>query len=184
MESILVKDMMVPLADYATVNEDATLAEAVIALQEAQEHFDQNRYKHRAILVYNNKNQIVGKVSQLDVLRSLEPKYESLDDLNRLALLHVDVDYIRKMMDEYGLMQKPMDDICRKAATIKVKDIMHIPAKGEHIAEDATLNEASHQLIVGAQQSLLVTRGNNIVGVIRLSDVFQRVSDLMAACAI
>ena len=59
---------MVPLSDYATVSEEATLYEAVIALEKAQATFDQSRYRHRALLVYNNQNQIVGKISQLDIL--------------------------------------------------------------------------------------------------------------------
>ena len=37
MKSILVKEMMVPIADYATVDEDATLYEVVLALEGAQQ---------------------------------------------------------------------------------------------------------------------------------------------------
>jgi len=175
---------MVPLADYATVHQDATLHEAVQALKEAQNKFIQNRYQHRAVLVYDNKDRIVGKLSQLDVLRSLEPKYEGLDELNELALLHVDVDYIRKMMDEYGLWKKPIDDICRKASTLRVKDIMHKPAKGEYVEESESINTAIHQLILGKQQSLLVTREKDIVGILRLADVFKKVCELIDSCEI
>ena len=56
MKTVTVKELMVPLAQYATVSEDATLLEAVIALKKAQEGFDQTRYRHRAIdswLCYN-----------------------------------------------------------------------------------------------------------------------------------
>jgi hypothetical protein len=55
METILVKEMMIPLADYATVSEEANLYEAVVALEEAQRSFDQDKYRHRAILVYDAK---------------------------------------------------------------------------------------------------------------------------------
>ena len=68
MKSMKVKDLMVPLDEYATVSEEATLYEAVLALEEAQEKFDSLPYKHRAILVYNKKKRIVGKISQLDVI--------------------------------------------------------------------------------------------------------------------
>jgi predicted transcriptional regulator len=86
------------------------------------------------------------------------------------------------MITEHGLWKQPIDDICRKAATLKVKDIMHTPTQGEYVAESATLNEAVHQLIMGHHQSLLVTRGDDIVGVLRLTDVFHRISDMMAEC--
>jgi predicted transcriptional regulator len=184
MQSKIVKDMMIPLADYATVHQNATLHEAVQALKEAQDKFNQNLYQHRAVLVYNDKNQIVGKLSQLDLLRSLEPKYKSLEELDKLALLHIDVDYIRNMMEEYGLWQKPINDICRKASTTKVKNIMHKPAKGEFIEESESINTAIHQLVVGQQQSLLVTRGKDIVGILRLTDVFNQVCNLIDACEI
>ena len=50
----------------------------LIALEKAQEKFDQSRYRHRAVLIYDKNDNIIGKVSQLDVLRALEPKYEAM----------------------------------------------------------------------------------------------------------
>ena len=38
MKSYTVKELMVPLSEYATVSEDATLYEAVLSLEEAQEN--------------------------------------------------------------------------------------------------------------------------------------------------
>ena len=85
MVKLKVKYLMVPLSQYATVLEDATLGEAIKALQTAQEEFDQTRDKHRAILVSDKNNRIVGKLSQLDVIRSLEPKYMKFDDRKSLS---------------------------------------------------------------------------------------------------
>jgi CBS domain-containing protein len=185
MESILIKDLMVPLADYATVSEYATLSEAVLALKEAQKNFDQDRYRHRAVLVLDKNGRVVGKVSQIDALKALEPRYRGLEDLESLEGLYgFKEDSFRRMMTEHGLWKQPIDDICRKAATLTVRDIMHTPTKGEYVAESATLNEAVHQLILGHHQSLLVTRGDAIVGVLRLTDVFHRISDMMAECKI
>ena len=77
MDNMLVKDIMVPLMEYAIVSDEANLYEALIALEEAQESFDRNRYKHRAILVLDKNKRVVGKISQSDALRALEPKYET-----------------------------------------------------------------------------------------------------------
>jgi hypothetical protein len=76
-KSFLMKDLMVPLSEYATVTEDATLYEAVLALEAAQENFEDKhtRYCHRAILILDKDGHVIGKLSQLDVLRALEPKY-------------------------------------------------------------------------------------------------------------
>jgi len=184
MESILVKDMMVALEDYATVSEDATLYEAVRALEEAQKKFNQNRYKHRAMLVYDARGKIVGKLSQLDVFRALEPKYQDVGDFKELDGYGINADYIRDLIKELGLLKKPLDDICRKAAAVKVKNIMHTPSEGEYVDEKATLNEAVIQLLVGKHQSLLVTRGREIVGILRLTDVFKKVCDMISSCKI
>lgn len=184
MESILVKDVMVALEDYATVSENATLHEAVKALEEAQKNFDRNKYRHRAVLVYDSRRNIVGKLSQLDVLKSLEPRYEGIGDLKGVSRYGVDADHIRQMIKDYGLWKQPIDDICRKASTLIVKDIMYTPTQGEYVAESVTLNEAVHQLIIGQHQSLLVTDGERIVGVVRLTDVFKKITDLINACMI
>jgi hypothetical protein len=62
MESKTVKEMMIPLAEYATVFEDANLLETVMALDRAQAGFDQTGYRHRAILVLDQNGHIVGKL--------------------------------------------------------------------------------------------------------------------------
>jgi len=186
MNSILVREMMVPLADYATVTEDATLYEAVMALKEAQRTFDQDRYRHRAVLVLDRRQHVVGKVSQFDVLKALEPKYRGLaGDIKELEGLYgLKTDSIRQMIADYGLGKQPLDDVCRKAGAIKVRDIMYTPTEGEYVSDDATLNEAIHQLILGHHQSLLVTHGTEIVGVLRLTDVFHRVTEMIESCAL
>ena len=50
---------------------------------------------------------------------------------------------------------------------------MHKPTEGEYIDVSATMNETIHRLIVGKHHSLLVTKGPDIVGIVRLTDVFE-----------
>ena len=69
---------MVSLDEYATVNEDATLSDAVLALERAQQAFDHTKYRHRAILVLDKTNRPIGKISQIDALKALEPKYKEI----------------------------------------------------------------------------------------------------------
>ena len=59
---------------------------------------------------------------------------------------------------------------------------MTTPTEGEYIDRNATLDEAIHQLVMGSHQSLLVTDGKDIVGILKLTDVFEEVSDAVAAC--
>ncbi|MCU0560897.1 MAG: CBS domain-containing protein [Desulfobacterales bacterium] len=184
MTSILVKEMMVPLEEYATVSEEADLYEAVRALEEAREKYSRHAYRHRAVLVYDAQRRIVGKLSQLDVIRSLEPKYKGIGELKDLTRFGLSDDYLRKMIRDYGLWKSPLDDICKTAANYKVKDIMYTPTEKECIAEEASLQEAIHQLIMGNHQSLLVCRRSDIVGILRLTDVFSKVCGMITACRI
>jgi len=50
---------------------------------------------------------------------------------------------------------------------------MYKPTEGEYINVSATMDETIHQLIIGKHHSLLVTDGSVIVGVVRLTDVFE-----------
>ena len=182
MSEFKVKDAMVALDDYATVSEDATLYEAVLALEEAQHTFSRSEYQHRAILVFNKTGQIVGKVSQLDVVRSLEPNHQKAGELDAVGRFGFSAVFVKSLQEEYGHWQKPFDDICRKSASIKVKDIMHAPTEGEFVDQEAPLDAAIHQLVKGHHQSLLVTRGDQVVGILRLSDVFNEVCKTIKDC--
>jgi CBS domain-containing protein len=175
---------MVPLAEYATVAEDATLSEAVLALERAQAEFDQTRYRHRAILIYDKNNKIVGKLSQLDILKALEPKYHNIANDQHTHRFGFTKEYLKSLHEEYSLWDKPLNKLCQKAADKKVKDIMYSPTEGEFVSEDATMDEAIHQLVVGHHHSLLVTMGDDIVGVLRLTDVFREVCEGIKACDI
>ena len=182
MKSIKVGELMVPLAEYATVSEEATLHEAVSALEEAQRHVGGDREKHRAILVLDKKGRVVGRLDQWTVLWAIEPRYKQMGDLRETSRYGFSPDFLKSMIESYGLWRKPLEGLCRKAAEMKAKDIMHTPAEAEFVGEDASLDTAIHLLVMGRHQSLLVTRGEDIVGVLRLSDVFRMVGDSIKAC--
>lgn len=185
MKSFTVSDLMVPLSEYATVSEDATLYEAVLALEKAQEEFDETRYRHRAILVYDKSKKIVGKISQIDALKALEPKYAELMTKGATRHFGFSSKYIQGMLEQFSLWAGPLTDICRKGVDRKVKDIVYAPAPSEYIPQNAPLDVAIHQLIVGNHQSLLVTgEGEDILGILRLTDVFAAVFHRLKECKI
>ena len=180
-EIIRVSDLMVPLDEYATVSDDATLYEAVIALEKAQEELNRKRhhYLHRAILVYDKNKKINGKISQLDVLMALEPKYQEMGDMRTLSRAGFSPQFLESMMENFHLCDKSFSEMCTKAANIKVKDFMHMPTEGEYVEEELSLCEAIHQFVMGHHQSLLVTRAGEIVGILRLTDVFKEVFQMI-----
>jgi len=190
MKDIIVRDLMVRLEEYATVDEEANLLEAVKALREVQERYriqSGSKYPHRAVLVVDKSGRVVGKLSQLDIIMALEPKYKDILGKTNWAFLEASAlsgDIMHKIMKDMELFEEPFKDLCYKAATTKVRDCMYSPTSGEYVKEDETLANAVHKLIAGKHQSLLVLRGEQIVGILRLVDLFEFVAEEIMRCEI
>ena len=188
MKSLNVSDLMIPLSEYATVAETATLLEAVKALRSAQAAFKEQHDRHRAILVIDGNSHFVGKISQHDVIEALEPNYKEMRQQSREGSIHrlgLSDGFFKKTLEQYHLWEKALERLCEKAADFRVQDIMYTPDRGEFVKESATMDEAIHRLIIGRHHSLLVNADNEpreIVGVLRLSDVFEFVGDAMLEC--
>ena len=172
-----VKDIMLPLDDYAVVSEDATMLEALQALEEAQKKLPPDRQPHRAVLVIDKDGKIVGKVGHLAFLRGLEPKYDKMGDLGTLSRVGLSAEFITAMMDNLSLWKESFYDYVHRAKITKVKDVMR-PVT-ENISEDAPLSEAVHKIVMYQTLSLLVTRGKKVVGILRLSDLFSIIAHLI-----
>lgn len=175
MKETRVLDLMVPLSEYATVSSDSTLWDAIEALDRVHA-LDQSHYRHRAILVFDERDRVIGKLGLFDILQSLEGKYLQLGDFERLPTAAFSTEFIRSIPKRYSFWTRPLEEICRDAADLRVADIMHIMTEIEYISEEAPIEEAIHQLIMGRLQSLIVTRRDEIVGVLKLSDIFREIS--------
>lgn len=183
MQTIHVKELALPLSSYPTVSAEATFAEAVVALQSAKYGLDPSRPKHRAVLVLDVNKQVVGKIGYLNLLEGLEPKYAGIQPVEHAGGTFTP-DFIKSQLEKYALWQHPLDDICRKAANFQVKNFMHVPKVSEFIDEEATLDEAVHQFIIVRHQSLLVRRKDKVVAILRLSDVVEKICEMIQACAV
>lgn len=184
MDNIRVKDLMVPVEEYVTISETATLYEAVIKLEQAQREYEEGKCPHRAILVIGTSGEVIGRMNKIDVIRSLEPKYVELGDLRKVSGFGLAPEFMKAMMEKFELWETPLNDLCRKSADVKVGDLVATPLEGEIIDSEATLNKAVHQIIVGHNQSLIVKSGGKIVGILRLTDVFAEIAKRMRLCKI
>jgi hypothetical protein len=72
-------------------------------------------------------------------------------------------DLPKSLMKNYGLWELHLGHICRMAGPIKVRMIMYTPEQGEFFKEDATLDGAIHEWVVGHHQPLLVISGKTVV---------------------
>lgn len=184
MKKYKVEELMVPLSEYATVSSCATLSEAILALETAQEEFDQTKYRHRGILVLNDEKRVVGRISQLCILRALDPQYKNIRPDTKVAHLGFSATFLNDLQQQFNLLDGAMEHICQKAANIEVKTFMTSLTEGEYIEKSASLDQAIHLLVMGNHQSLLVKENERVVGVLRLTDVFAAVFHALKECSI
>ena len=156
MKTKTVRELMVPLSEYATVSLGATLQDAVVALRATQVEKRDRKYLHRAVVVLDENGGVAGKISLLDVLRSLEPKYDEMLGDNKSLHLGFTAKYQKLMIEQLKLWEAPMEHICEKAAKLTVAGFMAAPREGEIIESNTTLDEAIHRMVLGHHQSLLV----------------------------
>jgi predicted transcriptional regulator len=175
---------MVPLSEYATVPKGSTLFEAVLALEKAQEEFDHIKYKHRGVLILDDENRVIGKLGHMDVLRALEPKPDKENGSKGLGQFGFSHHLVTRLRVQGYLKAAPLGDLCKKAVELKVEDLMQTTAEGEMIDHEASLDLAIHQLVLGNHISLLVTQEKNVIGILRLADVFAAVYHSMKECSI
>mgnify|MGYP001813512977 FL=1 len=179
MRTVTVKELMVPLEAYATVSKEATLREAILALERAQMTLDPSRHKHRAILVLDDNGNVVSKITMKNILMALEPNYGKLEGTGVLERSGYSPDLIRSMLEDNTLWAKPLQFVHERATQLKVADFIQTPLAGEYIDEYASLGEAIRQLIAYPTLSLLVTSSDKVVGILRLSDVFTKICDII-----
>lgn len=168
---------MIPLEMCAVVSQEATLLDAIVAIEEAQARRDRKRQPLRAVLAVDAAGNIVGKLGQLAFLKALEPRRDFMKDTSRLASAGVTEQFMSSVMDHYRFFQNNLSDYCRRASRQRVKDFMH--PVSENIDENATLGEAISKIIQWECLSIPVTSGNKVIGLLRLSDLCQEVAENM-----
>lgn len=181
MEKVKVGELMIPSARFPKISDSATLYETLLALESAQEKYLSGQADQRILLVEDQAGRVVGKISPLDLLRGLETNYARMhpeDAVSRYGL-----DYIWKSMrSDMHLWEDPFRDLCRKAGTIRVRGFIRTPDDGHLITRDDGLAKCFHLFVMTRHDSLFVVDDDEIVGMLRFSDVFRLVSRTIREC--
>lgn len=169
-----VKDLMLPLSEYAVVDEDATILDALMALETAQANLPPTRQPHRAVLVQNRMGRIVGKLHHFTFLSALAPERKHLADADVLDRAGVDDDLLQQSMQALDFLTGDLVNVCVRARTVAVRDVY--TTRTASIDENATLSDAVHQFLSRQTLLLLVLRAGETIGVLRLSDLFDELA--------
>ena len=174
-----VRSCMLPLAEYATVRSGSTIREALVALEKAQLGLTLVRHQHRAVLVIDRSGRVLGKLTHWALLRCLVPAELGREERDTLERAGLPEQFLAPIEAGAASVRPSLERMCREAARMRVDDAM-VPAS-DSVDEDASVNEAIERMVRVRQQSLLVTRDGTVVGVLRLSDVFEVVADAIRA---
>ncbi|WP_243544873.1 CBS domain-containing protein [Pseudodesulfovibrio tunisiensis] len=176
-----VKELMIPVAEYVTVGQDATLSDVFRTLEEDHQAKPDKSHAHRDVLVLDAQGGFLGKLTMTDILRSLEPNYKKLMN-GDAADATLTSEYVAGVFRDFGLWTDTLQSLCGQAMDVPAVEAMHRPAESEFMEEDDDLEIAVHKYIMGGHQPLLVRRDGKVTGVIRLSDIFEEVRSRMTTC--
>lgn len=174
MDTRRVSELMLPLEQYATTPCNSTLRDALVALSKAQLGLTNDRHHHRAVLVLDDAGRVIGKVTHWSILKALLPQGLTDEDQEMLSRTGLSPSFIETLARRHPF-RGSLEQMCALAERVRVCDAM-VPAE-DSIDENARMCLAIAQMVEKHAQSILVTRGGTVVGILRLSDVFEEVAD-------
>jgi CBS domain-containing protein len=158
------EDLMIRLEDYPHIPYWFTLRQAMAIVREATVKFE-GSFEPRAVLVFDEKYQLMGILTLRDIIKGLEPRF-----LHETALIKADPSLTVLMGDFFG---PKMAEQSQRA----VSEVMS-PSKITVNAEDS-ITKPLYQMIKENVGLIPVIRDNKVVGMLRLSDLFGEISKIV-----
>lgn len=169
-----VKDIAVPLSEYAVVEQGATLREALEVLRDSQALVPPGRQPHRAILVRDARGEIIGKVHYFAFLRALAPERKARMTPGYMERAGLDDSLLESSMHMLDFLTGEMVDIEERARSVTVDEVCTTSTVS--IDEDQSISHAVSTFLAHQTLSLLVTRAGRTVAILRLSDLFDELA--------
>jgi CBS domain-containing protein len=158
-----VKDLMIPLEDYPHIPYWFTLRQAMAMVREAAIKFE--GFIPRSVLVFDEKYRLIGMLTLRDIIKGLEPTF-----LKETDLIKPDASLTVLTRDLFGPGIK-------EASQKAVSEVMS-PIKVVVNAEDP-IAKALFLMIKENVGMMPVMQENKVAGMIRLSELFKVVSDIV-----
>jgi len=158
------KDLMIPLEDYPHIPYWFTLRQAMAIVREAAIKFE-GQFEPRAVLVFDEKYQLMGILTLRDIITGLEPK-----SLQETILIKMDPSLTVLMGDFCGPKMK-------EQSQRPVSEVMS-PVKVTVNAEDP-ITKPLYLMIKENAGLIPVMQGGKVAGMLRLSDLFGEISKMV-----
>ncbi|HOP07894.1 MAG TPA: CBS domain-containing protein [candidate division Zixibacteria bacterium] len=168
----LAEDIMIPLEKYPHIPHWFTLRQAIAEIENAEIEINGRKSLPRALLVFDERYQLLGIVRRRDILRGLEPTFAHESAKTQRKLFDVDVD---PDLLELSYTQDP--EAFRKQAEQPISVVTKPIAAT--VSYDSHLAKIIHIMVNEDLHLLPVVKDNRVVGVVRSADVFHEVGKLL-----
>lgn len=161
-----VRDILVPLAEYPHIARDASLCDAFAKLRDTHQSAG---WRFRNLLVFDADETLVGVLGIRDLLRALMPDY---------LKANLDHHYSGSQGDDSALSivwAASFEAKCAEIAKVSVERYM-APVL-DSIQADAPLTRAAYLMVAHGVDMLPVLEGERVVGVVRIVDLFNQITD-------
>ena len=166
-------EIMIPLEQYPHIPYWFTLRQAVAEMEKSELEVRGRRSLPRALLVFDEKYQLLGIVRRRDILAGLEPKFlRTMPMAQRKEMFDVEVDPDLLQLTS-GKMTKAMQD----QAEQPVSDVMQ--QVGATVDVDDRLPKIVYKMLRIDLNLLPVMKDSRVVGVVRSVDVFHEVANIV-----
>lgn len=159
-----VKDLMIPLEDYPHIPYWFTLRQAMAIVREAAIKYE-GTFEPRAVLVFDEKYQLMGMLTLRDIIRGLEPRFAE-----DKGLIKSDPSLAVLVGDMFGpgmkeASQKPVSEVM---SPIRVT-----------VNGDDPITKALFLMVKENVGMMPVLLDNKVVGMIRMNELFKEISDIV-----
>jgi CheY-like chemotaxis protein len=166
-----VREVMIPIEDYTTLNQESTIKEAIDKLRESfSAKASTSRIMetgHRSLLVLDDRGKIIGILAIIDLLGAIMPGYLSAPKPSMADSIQY------SPMFWTGMFQR---EVIRLASQ-KIKDVMSPAPRA--IDADANLMEAAYTMVYQHKRRLVVLDSGRVVGIIREQDLFFEIERIL-----
>ena len=157
-------DVMIPIEEYTTIQASATVSEGIAALKNSFENaVSTSRIMetgHRSIMVFDQRENLVGILSILDLIQAIRPAYLSAPKPSMADSMQYST------MFWSGLFTTQTKTLVSK----RIEDVMsEAPLT---VSEDTNLMEVANLLYTEKRRRMAVTRKGKVVGVVREQELF------------
>jgi len=180
-----VKEIMAPIEDYDRVNIDAQLCDAMSILKRNYEKLkagEQGNF-HKTLLVVDDKDNVVGKLSMYDLIRGLVPEPAKNPEVSKAynamrsgRARDVSVE-VGDAQEHFKWLNSSFSDLIKQEAHKNVRDIMTPIEKSSLKAEDK-ITHGIYTLFKDKVRQQFVQSEGRIVGVVNLNVIFNQLLEV------